>query len=118
MGMIDSTTSIGQQLETLNAINNEKETQREIVARLERKLEMYFTEKFELYGTTYIYQFYNIYYRNEIIKELGTNDFEYVRLNKLYDKTLNRVHKMFKLHAKYEDWNCNDLDKTSLKKEN
>ena len=109
MGLNDNTAEIGRQIETINTINQEKETEKQLIARLERKLELYFTEKFRENGTTFIYQFYNIDNRNDIIKELGQNDYEYVRLNKLYDKVLKRIYKIFQQHEKYIDWLCNDL---------
>ena len=109
MGLNYNTMSISREIETLNTINKEKETQKELIARLERKLELYFTEQFKKNGTIYIYEFYNIDNRNDIIKKIGKNDYEYVRLNKLYDRVLKRIYKIFEQHEKYLDWMCNDL---------
>lgn len=111
MGLNDNTNSISQEIKTINELTKEKETQRELNARLERKLELIFNEKFMENGVTYVYEFYNVELRNKIIKDIGQNDFEYVRVNKMYDKVLNRVVKIFKQHEKYLDWNCNDLRK-------
>lgn len=112
MGLNVNTNNIAKEIETINSLSQEKETQRELNARLERQLEMFFSNKFADYGVSYKYQFYNIEMRNDIIKEIGQNDYEYVKLNKMYDKVLNRVLKIFKQHEKYLDWFCNDLKET------
>ena len=118
MGLIDSTQNISKAVETLNSVSVEKENKSELGARLERKLDMYFKERFMQYGITYVYEFYNINTRNEIIKELGTNDFEYVKIDKLYDKVLKRVVRTFQQHEKYLDWTCNSLKEGDIDYEN
>lgn len=109
MGLNSNTNNIAKEIETLNKCNQEQESAREMNARLERELEMAFTERFMSLGITVKYEFYNILVRNELIKNIGTNDLEYVKLNKMYDRVLNRVLKIFKQHEKYIDWCCNDI---------
>ncbi len=111
MGLNVNTNNIAKEIETISSLSKEQETQKELNARLERQLEMYFSNKFADFGVTYKYEFYNIETRNDIIKEIGQNDYEYVKLNKMYDRVLNRVLKIFKQHEKYLDWFCNDFKK-------
>ena len=111
MGLIDSTQNIDKEMKVIANLSKEKETTKEVNARVERKLEVEFNELFSKKGSLSIYDFYNVERRQKIIQKLGENDYEYVRLNKLYDKVLKQIFKIYKQHEKYVDWYCNGLEK-------
>lgn len=107
MGLIDSTQGIKQEMQVVAEMQTEKETNSQINARLERKLEVEFSKKFSIVGSRAVYDFYNVKERENIIQVLGTNDYEYVRLNKIYDKVLRRMFKVYQNDEKYKDWYAN-----------
>lgn len=107
MGLIDSTQGISQEMQVVAEIQTEKETNSQINARLERKLEIEFSKTFKEIGSRAVYDYYNVDTREKIIQDLGKNDYEFVRLNKIYDKVLRRIFKIFKNDEKYKDWYAN-----------
>lgn len=111
MGLIDSTQNISKEIKTMVNVTAEKETKTEVNARLERKLENEFSIGFREKGTQAVYDYYNVDERERIIQKLGENDYEYVRINKIYDKVLRRIFKVFQNNEKYKDWYANDRKK-------
>lgn len=105
MGLIDSTQNISKEVQVMANVTQEKETKTELNARLERELEQYIGSYFAQRGSVAIFDFYNLEKREKVIQELGTCDYEYVRINKIYDKVLRRVAKIYENHQKYLDWN-------------
>ncbi len=118
MGLIDSTENIANEIKTINSLNKAEETDREIKARLERQLELKFMGVLKLEYNYWRYKLLDLDEREKIVTEIGTNDFEYVRLNKMYDSVLNRVLKIYKGYQKYLDWNCNILKNKEKEKTN
>lgn len=108
MGLIDSTNDIGKNIGILNNIQQTRETEKEINARLERKLECEFMEGFRGNGLIYKYTCYDIDFRENVIRKLGNNQVEFNKLSNLYDKVLNRVIRIFKKHTEAMDWFCNE----------
>ncbi len=108
MGLIDSTQNITKEMQVMANVTQEKESKTELNARLERELEQVFGQYFETKGARHFIDFYDLAKREEIIQQIGTCDYEYIRINKMYDRVLKRVVKIYENYQKYLDWNSHN----------
>lgn len=108
MGLIDSTQNITKEMQVMANVTQEKESKTELNARLERELEQVFGQYFERKGARHFIDFYDLAKREEIIQKIGTCDYEYIRINKMYDRVLKRVVKIYENYQKYLDWNSHN----------